>query len=177
MNKAILWFAAGTFVGGFMVFGFLSGRELLKPVHPGAPLADHGAGNSPPLGKGDPSPGSPIASETGKKMGFSRGTASFYDVKSSGTLTASGTPLNDSASTAAHRTLPFGTLVRVTNLGNGLSETVEITDRGPFTKGRLIDLSRNAAVKLDMIKAGVISVEIEVLPANPKLPLPSLVKE
>ena len=110
-------------------------------------------------------------------MGFSRGTASFYDVKSSGTLTASGTPLNDSASTAAHRTLPFGTLVRVTNLGNGLSETVEITDRGPFTKGRLIDLSRNAAVKLDMIKAGVISVEIEVLPANPKLPLPSLVKE
>lgn len=176
MNKAILWFTAGTIVGGFLVFGYLSGREAGRPDHAGAPVADQDK-NSPALVEGQSSPGSPVASEPGEKEGFSRGIASFYGVKGNGTRTASGVPLDDSVSTAAHRTLPFGTLVRVTNLGNGLSETVEITDRGPFTKGRVIDLSRNAAGKLDMIKAGIVSVEIEVLPGNPAVPLPSLLKQ
>ena len=78
--------------------------------------------------------------------------------------------MNDSVSTAAHRTLPFGTLVRVTNLSNGSCETVKITDRGPYCKGRLIDLSLHAAKKLDMIEAGIIPVEIEVLHDGPESP-------
>lgn len=95
--------------------------------------------------------------------GASTGIASFYGVDTNGTATASGIPLNDSASTAAHRTLPFDSVVRVTNPGNGLSELVTITDRGPFVQGRIIDVSRNAAEKLGMIEPGVVSVELEVM--------------
>jgi rare lipoprotein A len=65
--------------------------------------------------------------------------------------------------TAAHRTLPFGTLVRVTNLNNGESVTVRITDRGPFGGGRVIDLSAGAARAIGMIQAGVATVQAEVL--------------
>jgi len=65
--------------------------------------------------------------------------------------------------TAAHRTLPFGTLVRVTNLKNNLSVIVVINDRGPFVEGRIIDLSYAAARQIDMINDGVVQVEIEVL--------------
>jgi len=89
--------------------------------------------------------------------------ASFYGVDTNGTTTASGIPLNDSASTAAHRTLPFGSLVRVTNVGNGLSEKVTITDRGPFVQGRIIDVSRDAAEKLGMFESGVVLVELDVM--------------
>jgi rare lipoprotein A len=66
--------------------------------------------------------------------------------------------------TAAHRTLPFGTLVMVTNLDNGRSVKVKINDRGPFVKGRIIDLSYAAAQVLDAIGPGVVPVKIEVLP-------------
>ncbi len=64
---------------------------------------------------------------------------------------------------AAHRTLPFGTRVKVTNLENGRATVVVINDRGPFVDGRIIDLSRAAAKELDMIQAGVTQVEIEVI--------------
>lgn len=121
--------------------------------------------------------GAQKSDDTGKETEISRGLASFYGVGENGTRTASGVPLDDSVSTAAHRTLPFGTLVRVTNLDNGLAETVEITDRGPFVKKRIIDVSRNAAEKLGMIKAGVVSVEIEVLPASNEPPRPVLAED
>jgi rare lipoprotein A len=62
--------------------------------------------------------------------------------------------------TAAHKTLPFGTRVRVTNLDNGKAVTVRINDRGPFVKGRVIDLSLAAAKKVDMVRAGVANVEV-----------------
>lgn len=65
--------------------------------------------------------------------------------------------------TAAHKKLPFGTLVKVTNLKNGKSVKVTINDRGPFIKGRIIDLSKAAAKKIDLIKDGVVDVEIKVL--------------
>jgi len=65
--------------------------------------------------------------------------------------------------TAAHKTLPFGTMVRVTNLRNGRHVVVRITDRGPFVKGRIIDLSYKAAQKLDMVKDGVVPVGINIL--------------
>ena len=62
--------------------------------------------------------------------------------------------------TAAHKTLPFGTRVRVTNLDNGKSVTVRVNDRGPFVKGRVIDLSLAAAKKVDMVHAGLANVEV-----------------
>lgn len=64
---------------------------------------------------------------------------------------------------AAHKTLPFGTIVRVTNLNNGRTVDVRINDRGPFVKNRVIDLSKGAAQKIDMINAGVVPVKLQVL--------------
>lgn len=78
-----------------------------------------------------------------------RGIASVYSTKH-GTRTASGRKLVDSHLTAAHRTLPFGTAVRVTNLRNGKSVVVTITDRGPFVRGRVIDLTQAAARAIGM---------------------------
>ena len=95
-------------------------------------------------------------SETGK--------ASYYSTKcNGGTHTTSGQKLVNSSNTAAHKTLPFGTLVRVTNLKNGRSEVVKITDRGPHIKGRIIDVTVGVAKKLGFINSGVIPVKIEVV--------------
>lgn len=79
------------------------------------------------------------------------GRASWYALKS---RTASGEMMNPSAMTAAHKTLPFGTRVRVVNKANGKAVTVRINDRGPFVKGRVIDLSKEAARKIGMISSG-----------------------
>jgi rare lipoprotein A len=98
----------------------------------------------------------------GKVKSTTRGMASFYGYES-GSRTASGERFNPEALTAAHRSLPFGTRVRVTNMWNGRSVIVRITDRGPFIGGRVIDLSTNAARQLGMISSGVASVQLEVL--------------
>ena len=76
---------------------------------------------------------------------------------------ASGGWFNPNALTAAHKTLPFGTRVRVTNLRNGRSVVVRINDRGPYIRGRIIDLSRRAATVVGMRKAGVVPVRVQVL--------------
>ncbi|MEM6499086.1 MAG: septal ring lytic transglycosylase RlpA family protein [Pseudomonadota bacterium] len=76
---------------------------------------------------------------------------------------ASGGWFNPNALTAAHKTLPFGTRVRVTNLRNGRSVVVRINDRGPYIRGRIIDLSRRAATIVGMRKAGVVPVRVQVL--------------
>ncbi|WP_207424660.1 septal ring lytic transglycosylase RlpA family protein [Desertivirga brevis] len=89
------------------------------------------------------------------------GGASYYAKKFNGKRTASGAKFRSSKRTAAHRTLPFGTKVKVTNLRNGKSVKVRINDRGPFVSGRIIDLSRKAARKIDMLDAGVVRVKIE----------------
>ncbi|MFP5042957.1 septal ring lytic transglycosylase RlpA family protein [Parasediminibacterium sp. JCM 36343] len=88
------------------------------------------------------------------------GIASFYSDKFSGSGTASGETYQPSKYTAAHRTLPFGTMVKVTNKANGKSVIVRINDRGPFAAGRIIDLSKAAAKAIDMVNAGVVSVVI-----------------
>ena len=93
-----------------------------------------------------------------------RGIASWYGGKFHGRRTASGEPYNMYDLTAAHRWLPFGTLVRVTNLRNHRSVVVRINDRGPFVKNRIIDLSYAAARALDMIKSGTAPVVLEKLP-------------
>jgi rare lipoprotein A len=92
-----------------------------------------------------------------------RGKASYYDDSLAGKRTASGEIYDPKKLTAAHRTLPFGTRVRVTNLFNDKSVIVRINDRGPFVKSRIIDLSRAAAERLDMIDNGVVEVFIEVI--------------
>ncbi|PEN13617.1 septal ring lytic transglycosylase RlpA family lipoprotein [Longibacter salinarum] len=92
-----------------------------------------------------------------------RGEASYYADKFVGRQTASGEVYTHRKLTAAHRTLPFGTRVRVTRLDNGKQVTVRINDRGPFKRGRIIDLSKSAARQIDLVTAGVTDVEIEVL--------------
>ncbi|MDZ8225971.1 MULTISPECIES: septal ring lytic transglycosylase RlpA family protein [unclassified Nostoc] len=92
-----------------------------------------------------------------------RGMASYYGYDGSGNRTASGQRFNPEGMTAAHRSLPFGTKVRVTNTRNGRSVVVRINDRGPFIRGRVIDLSAGAARVLGMMGSGVAPVHIEVL--------------
>lgn len=92
-----------------------------------------------------------------------RGLASWYGADFHGRLTSNKEIYNMHAMTAAHKTLPFGTYVRVKNLNNGRTAVVRINDRGPFVRGRIIDLSYAAAKKLGIAKTGVAPVEIRVL--------------
>ena len=92
-----------------------------------------------------------------------RGTASWYGRKFHGRKTSSGVPYNMYAMTAAHKSLPIPTYVRVTHLGNGRSIVVKVNDRGPFVHGRIIDLSYAAATKLGMVKSGTAPVEVTAL--------------
>ena len=89
-----------------------------------------------------------------------RGRASWYDPSFHGKLTASGDRYDQNRLTAAHRTLPLGSTVTVTNLENGKSVKVLINDRGPYVRDRVIDLSRAAARKLDMLDSGVTDVRV-----------------
>ncbi len=93
----------------------------------------------------------------------SSGQASWYGPGFYGNRTASGEVFRPGTRTAAHRTLPFGTLVRVTNLWNGRSTVVRINDRGPFHGNRVIDLAHGAAQELGVISSGVAQVKLEVL--------------
>src|SRR4051812_15132792 len=91
------------------------------------------------------------------------GKASWYGREQHGHLTANGEHFDMYALTAAHRTLRMNTHVRVTNLRNGRATVVRINDRGPYSHGRIIDVSYAAAKQLDMINAGVVPVRVEVL--------------
>lgn len=89
-----------------------------------------------------------------------QGKASYYANKFKGRRTASGQKFRQHKRTAASLTIPLGTKVRVTNLKNGKTVKVRINDRGPYVKGRIIDLSRKAAKRIDMIRAGVVPVKL-----------------
>ena len=89
------------------------------------------------------------------------GQASWYGAQHQGKQTASGTTYDQTALTAAHPSLPFGSKVKVTNLANGKSVEVEIVDRGPFAGNRIIDLSQAAAKALDMMESGTATVRLE----------------
>jgi rare lipoprotein A len=92
------------------------------------------------------------------------GLAVYYSDKFQGRKTASGEIFDQQKLTAAHRELPFGTVVRVTNLENRRSVQVRINDRGPYgSRRRIIDLTREAAERLDMLRAGVVEVKVEVV--------------
>lgn len=119
------------------------------------------------LACGGPQPGPTKGGKGGKggkaTPGQQSGKASWYGGRHHGGPTASGERFNKNAMTAAHRRYKFGTRVKVTNKKNGRSVVVRINDRGPYTKGRIIDLSEAAAKKLDMIDAGVVPVTVEVV--------------
>lgn len=97
-----------------------------------------------------------------------RGRASWYGPNFHGKKTSNGERYNMWKMTAAHKTLPMNTIVRVTNLNNGRSVVVRVNDRGPFVNTRIIDLSKKAAAELDMIKTGTAPVKLEILGFNKK---------
>jgi len=101
----------------------------------------------------------PFASHSEPQVA-SHGLASFY---TEGTQTASGEKFDAREFTAAHPTLPFGTRLRVTNVGTGRSVTVRVNDRGPFVSGRVVDVSYGAAEKLGMVGGGVANVKLDVV--------------
>jgi rare lipoprotein A len=100
-----------------------------------------------------------LAQEDYKKVGM----ASFYHDKFEGRKTSSGEKFRQKKMTCAHRTLPFGTMLRVTNLSNDKEVVVRVNDRGPYSQARIIDLSRAAAKELDFIRSGHTKVKIKVL--------------
>lgn len=96
-----------------------------------------------------------------------KGKASYYAKKFAHKKMADGSPMNPHADVAASKTLPLGTTAQVTNLENGKSAVVEIRDRGPYEKGRIVDLSPKTAEKLDMTQQGVAQVEVKPLALPP----------
>lgn len=108
-----------------------------------------------------PAPVPDLSAEQAKPAG--EGEASYYGHELAGNRTASGERFNPKALTAAHRTLPLGSKLRVTNKSNGKSVIVRINDRGPFVKHRLIDLSLAAAHQINMVRAGKAMVQLELL--------------
>ena len=104
------------------------------------------------------------AESSWKVKSVQKGQASWYGIRcNGGTHTASGETLCNHAPTAAHKTLPMGTKVRVTNLNNGKSEIVKINDRGPYAHGRIIDVTEGVAKRLNFFSNGVAKVKVEVV--------------
>ncbi len=110
-----------------------------------------------------PAPAAPAATGSDAMEGL----AAYYSSRLEGRKTATGQTFRQSRLTAAHQTLPFGTRVKVTHAQNGRSVVVVINDRGPTQAGRVIDLSRSAAGKLGMLRAGLAPVKLEVVAAAP----------
>ena len=96
-----------------------------------------------------------------KQVGL--GVASYYGNELAGNRTASGERFNPKELTAAHRTLPLGTKLRVTNLSNGKSVVVRVNDRGPYAKARILDLSHAAAQEISMVRRGTARVKLELI--------------
>jgi rare lipoprotein A len=92
-----------------------------------------------------------------------QGIASYYGAKFQGRKTASGERFNNNAMTAAHRSAPFGSQIRVTNLANGRSVVVRVNDRGPWVRGRIVDVSGVAARQLGMTGRGLVRVRVSSL--------------
>lgn len=101
-------------------------------------------------------------------------TASWYGPKFHGRTTANGEVYNQMALTAAHKSLPFGTLLQITNLRNGKSTIVRINDRGPFVDGRDLDLSKGTAKSLGILHKGIVKLKVEEIVVNTDNPVTTL---
>jgi rare lipoprotein A len=151
---------------GFVLASGLAGCVPIRQTMGGG--SGHPVNSQP-----DPSPGKSVTEyespddfkNLGKDAwkGEMEGTASWYGAEFNGRLTASGEVYDMYKMTAAHKTLPLGTMVRVTNEENGKTVEVKINDRGPYVKGRIIDLSRTAGRSIGMRDAGTAKVKLEVI--------------
>ncbi len=142
-----------------LAFG-LGACARVAPLPPPLHSAEEAPGAPPP---GAPPP-APTPAPAPAPAAVLDGEATYYSDKLAGRKTASGERYDPGALTAAHRTLRFGTQVRVVRVDTGRAVIVRITDRGPFGKpSRIIDLSKAAARELDMLRAGVVRVRVEVL--------------
>lgn len=146
---------AGSSVASNTAFATLDARTSITPATKATTRAATGLAGSRLAFSG----AHDLALNRAKRVGH----ASYYGRRFAGNLTASGERFDPSELTAAHRTLPFGTRVLVTNLDNGRHVTVRINDRGPFVASRIIDLSRRAARRLGMLQAGIAEVRLQVL--------------
>jgi peptidoglycan lytic transglycosylase len=150
-------------------------RETTRAYQPPPPPATNTAANhegrgARPTESGVDStavvpPPAPVPNSFGKPVSTEIGLASWYGPPYAGRKGADGTVYDQNAMTAAHLTLPMGTMVRVTNLTNNQSVVVKITDRGPFVRGRIIDLSLAAAKATGVYRAGVAKVKVEAFAA------------
>lgn len=140
------------------ITAMLQGCAGIKIVRVPIPVPTFGFGGDKSPKKTEPAE-APVITQSGATVG----TASWYGPKFHGRRTANGERFNMNAMTAAHPDLPFNTRVRVTNLANGRRAIVRINDRGPFKGGRIIDLSRAAARKLDFEHDGLTKVRLEIL--------------
>ena len=158
MRKALLFAAAAMIL--------LSGchHHKVAKAPPPAPMPQENAGSAPET----PSSAWVISTGSGEA-----GMASWYGHPYHGRASASGEIYDMEQMTAAHRTLPFGTMVRVHDLDNGKTVDVRINDRGPFVDGRIIDISHAAARAMEMIGPGTARVQLEILSAPPPVEPPS----
>jgi rare lipoprotein A len=142
------------FAAALLLLAAAGCRQAIRPEAPReAPPPRHIGAPPPPE----------AAPERGDVERSFEGIASFYGDELRGHLTANGERFNPGALTAAHRELPFGTRLRVTNLDNGRTVAVRVNDRGPYVRGRILDLSAEAARRLGMLDRGVARVRVEVL--------------
>jgi rare lipoprotein A len=133
-------------------------------------VAAEGQGSTVPPGAEGPAETAPPDGDGGTPVIQERGDASYYANKFQGRKTADGERFNQNKLTAASKTLPLGVKAKVTNEENGRTVEVEINDRGPYVDGRVIDLSKKAAKKLDIEKQGVAPVTVEVKPEDQPTP-------
>jgi len=148
---------------------FVTGCGGRQPVASAPPVTNTTPETAPPPEPTNrPAPSSPAAGVPKPHEGgtvFEEGRASWYGAPFHGRQASNGETYDMYKFTAAHRTLPFNTMVRVTNMTNGKSTTVRITDRGPFVDNRIIDLSYAAAKQIESIGPGVVPVQLEILSA------------
>jgi rare lipoprotein A len=163
-SRSISWFAAPASI--FLAAIFLVGCAARQPTANRAPAPPVAPGPEPPTETAKSDAGvPPVNPAPHAGVIFEEGKASWYGAPFHGRQASNGEIYDMNKLTAAHRTLPFNTVVRVTNVSNGKSTTVRITDRGPFVDNRIIDLSYAAAKEIGSIGPGVVPVRIEILSA------------
>jgi len=159
-----------------LCLSFLSACKTAPPLYPAGGAPPPSGGTEPSRATSEPARNFEPPSEQAefhqryakaRALATQTGEASYYSDKLAGRSTASGEPYDPKKFTAAHRKLPFGSVLRVVRLDNGRSVYVRVNDRGPFGKrDRIIDLSRRAAEELGMIRAGVTQIRLEVLESS-----------
>ncbi len=167
MQRKRLIFAINSFVALVFLLQMTScrcqdGACSASILSPASGLQESEKANVPAQPRSDSLTASDATTELGKLFMVTEGVASYYADFFHGRLTANGERFDMHDLTAAHKSLPFGSMVRVTNLSNGKKVLVRINDRGPYIKGRIIDLSLEAAKKINMQEKGITTVRLEV---------------